>query len=168
MDIRILTKDDASNYLAIRHRAVKEEPESFLPTYEEERQKDVDTYEEMLADALSKTYGVFDNHELVGVTTVVQNGHEKMKHIAQIVGVYLAPEHRGKGYSKAMFERIVNDARQNDELEQLRLSVVDTMVPAIKLYERMGFEILCPDPKVMKMPDGKYLNELQMICFLTS
>lgn len=166
MNIRILTAADAQAYLHIRHRAVKEEPESFLPTYEEEQQKDITAYEEMLRDPLSTTYGLFFDDELVGITTLVQHGYEKMKHIAQIVGVYLAPEHRGKGFSKALFKHVVEDARKHEDLEQLRLSVVDTMVPAIKLYESMGFEILCPDPKVMKMADGKYLNELQMICFL--
>lgn len=166
MNIRTLTHSDADAYLQIRYRAVKEEPESFLPTYEEEQQRDIAAYEDMLRDPLSTTYGLFVDDELVGVTTLIQHGYEKMKHIAQIVGVYLAPEQRGQGFSKALFEYVVDDAKKHPELEQLRLSVVDTMVPAIKLYERSGFEILCPDPKVMKMPDGKYLNELQMICFL--
>lgn len=166
MDIRKLTANDASAYLTIRHRAVREEPESFSPTFEEEQKKDVAVYEQHLSNPFTTTYGIFDNGELVGVTTLEQNPYEKMKHLAQIVGVYLAPEHRGKGYSKGLFQFVVNDARKNPQLEQLRLSVVDSMIPAVRLYERMGFEILCHDPKVMKMPDGHYLNELQMICFL--
>lgn len=166
MDIRKLTAADARAYLSIRHRAVLEEPESFSPTIEEEQKKDVAVYEQQLSNPLTATYGIFDNGELVGVTTLEHNPYEKMKHLAQIVGVYLAPEHRGKGYSKALFQFVIDDAHANPQLEQLRLSVVDSMMPAIRLYERAGFEILCHDPKVMKMPDGHYLNELQMIYFL--
>lgn len=46
MDIRKLTANDASAYLTIRHCAVREEPESFSPTFEEEQKKDVAVYEQ--------------------------------------------------------------------------------------------------------------------------
>ncbi|WP_248278574.1 hypothetical protein [Bacillus sp. DNRA2] len=61
MYIRLLTASDAELYWNLRLQALKQSPESFLITYDEELQQEnpINKYAETLQNENRYTYGVF-------------------------------------------------------------------------------------------------------------
>ena len=70
------------------------------------------------------------------------------------------PKFRGKGLSRKIIEKIFEDARLMN-VESVELSVNMEQIPAIKLYESLGFETVEEIPNVM-MGDGNEYNEIEM------
>lgn len=61
---------------------------------------------------------------------------------AQIAGVYTAPEHRGRGVARRALGRLCRELLRQHA--SLTLYVNDTNIPALRLYERLGFVTHCP------------------------
>jgi ribosomal protein S18 acetylase RimI-like enzyme len=80
--------------------------------------------------------------------------------------MYVAPEVRGQGIGQQLVEAAIARARQTPELEQLFLNVVTTNAAARALYQRVGFEPFGIIPHAMKLRDGRYLDEEQMVYWL--
>lgn len=59
--------------------------------------------------------------------------------ICELKRLFVLEEHRGRGISKVLMERILKEARERG-YEKIRLDTLDTMKPAIGLYRSVGFE----------------------------
>ncbi|MEO0549853.1 MAG: GNAT family N-acetyltransferase [Pseudomonadota bacterium] len=59
--------------------------------------------------------------------------------------LYVAPEHRGKGVNRRVLDHLFAWARAND-LPEIHLTVYPGNEPAIKAYEKVGF-----DPYILEM-----------------
>lgn len=79
---------------------------------------------------------------------IVGSGYVKMKkskpfqkfgHHAYIGFMYVKPEHRGKGISQIIMDRLLAWSRSNDLLE-VRLDVYEGNAPAIRAYGKAGYE----------------------------
>ena len=57
---------------------------------------------------------------------------------AELHNIAITPEHRGKGASKLLMDRLISDAKKSAEV--IFLEVRANNAPAIGLYERYGFE----------------------------
>lgn len=81
------------------------------------------------------TYYVVEEADIVagylGVWTILDEGH--------ITNVAVSPEYRGKGYGVALVEHLKEDALSKN-VKWLTLEVRVSNTPAIKLYEKLGFE----------------------------
>jgi putative acetyltransferase len=58
--------------------------------------------------------------------------------LAELKRLYIVPEARGKGLATTMCQQILDDAKEIG-YEKVCLDTLDRMVPAVKLYESMGF-----------------------------
>lgn len=58
----------------------------------------------------------------------------------QITNVAVHPDHRGRGYGKAVLSLLLEEAMQREDCEQISLEVRVSNVDAIGLYGRLGFE----------------------------
>ena len=83
---------------------------------------------------LGSYFGIFDNHALVAVT----GERMKMNDYTEVSAVVTHPQHTGKGYAKRLVAHVVN--RIFDEGKTPILHVADTNLPAIRLYEKLGFK----------------------------
>jgi GNAT superfamily N-acetyltransferase len=73
--------------------------------------------------------------------------------------VWVAPEHRGRGIAQALLERLIGWARERGAA-RMELGVTAGDSPAVRLYERLGFEA---NGAPVPMPDRKgRLAEQQM------
>jgi len=166
MEIRRLGAQDAEIYLTIRLKALRNNPEAFGSSFEEEKDRPVEMYGQRLESDDSYTYGAFQNNQLVGTVTLIKEKYVKFRHRANIVGMYVAPESRGAGIGRLLLVEAINQAKTIGEIEQLILSVVTTNEPAKKLYTSLGFEVFGTEKRALKLDERSYLDEHHMVLFL--
>jgi len=167
MKIRLLTKEDAESYLAVRLEGLKENPEVFSTTLDDIIVKDdpIGYKAKFLDKASDYTLGAFtDEGDLVGVATLETSEKEKSVHKGKIVAVYVSPKSRGLGAGRKLIDEIIHLAKELD-LEQIMLDVVSGNEPAIKLYEKIGFETFAKTPNDLKYND-EYWDQDHMIMYL--
>lgn len=63
---------------------------------------------------------------------------ERGPHLAELKRLYIVPEARGKGLATTMCQEILHIAKEIG-YEKVCLDTLDRMVPAVKLYESLGF-----------------------------
>lgn len=171
MHIRQLKQEDAGEYWSIRLRALKECPESFGASYEEEKDKPLSSIAQKLKESCEPTdsgffLGCFDEYnKLTGIVRLFREEREKLRHRATIVAMYVAPEARSKGVGKALIVEALNRAKEMKGLEQVYLGVVITNTEARKLYRSCGFEVYGVEKNSLKLCD-KYLDEELMVYML--
>ncbi|HEV2148803.1 MAG TPA: GNAT family N-acetyltransferase [Longimicrobiaceae bacterium] len=137
--IRVLDAGDAPVYVELRLRALREHPEAFATSYEEERARS-------LAEAARKvapgpehvTLGAFDGDRLVGMATLVRPGKAKMRHRASIAAMYVAPEAQGRGLGRALLDRALAVAGEWG-VSEVSLMVTVGNDAARSLYAGAGF-----------------------------
>jgi len=157
-EIRVLSPADVNQFLPLRLRALKEEPESFGMSYQEA----IKTPPEQAAQRLqtnddSFVLGALCPH-LVGMVGYFRETGLKRRHKGTIWGMYVVPEARGLGLAKALMEAAIERARTISDLEQLQISVVTTNEIARKLYRSLGFVSYGIELGALKIAD-KYLDE---------
>ncbi len=142
MIIRRLSPADAAAYRRVRLRGLRENPEAFGSSYGEEARRPV----KMFAGRLERTratwaFGAFEGRRLVGVLSLIRAERRKERHKAEIVGMYVDPAARRKGIGRALLGRAVKTARTLPGLRRVRIAVVESNRPALRLYESEGFKI---------------------------
>lgn len=168
MNIRKLSVADAESYWALRLQSLKQSPESFLMTYEEELQIEnpVQIYSEKIKSNNRYTYGAFVNDELIGVVTLQLETPLKIRHKANILAMFVSQKHRGLKIGRLLMQHLIENAKLL-ELEQLHLTVVSTNIAAKNLYTSLGFSRYGLEEKALKL-SGQYWDEEHMVLFLTS
>ena len=161
MKLRLLTKDDADLYFALRLRALKEEPEAFGGSYEETKVMNRDEIESRLECSDNAfVYGAFDPR-LVGMIGFFRRKGIKARHKGCVWGMYTVSEARGRGIGRALMDALIVRAKQLPDIEEILLSVVTSNNAALQFYESVGFEQYGIEKGALKL-DGKYLDEILM------
>jgi RimJ/RimL family protein N-acetyltransferase len=169
MEIRELTGADASDYLALRLRGLREDPGSFGSSYEEERYRTVEEMAERMRSAPQRgefALGAFHGNQLVGMVTFIRAPKRKIHHLGTVFGAYIAPEARGKGYGRRLMTALIERARALDGLEQIALSVLVPNPAAQELYRSLGFEVFGLQRRSVKLDGGDYRDEEFMALML--
>jgi ribosomal protein S18 acetylase RimI-like enzyme len=164
--VRALTPDDAAALQALRLAALRESPDAFGSTYEEEADTPLATIAERLrdgeADRSSFILGALDadgGDRLVGLAACFRQRARKERHRATVGGMYVAPEVRGRGIGAQLLDAVVVRARARwPELEQLTLTVVPTSAAARALYLSRGFRSFGVAPRALKEGDHRYAD----------
>jgi ribosomal protein S18 acetylase RimI-like enzyme len=89
--------------------------------------------------------GVYSQDELVGSMVLL---FRKNTRSARVYSVAVSASHRGRGIARRLMDQAECEARARACL-RIRLEVRTDNVPAIKLYERLGF-------KAVRMKSGYY------------
>lgn len=135
MQIERLSTNDWQRLKAVRLRALADAPDAFGSTLAgAERYRDSDWRQQL--DNLA-TYvavqGAFDVGMVRGIADPDSAGD------ALLLSMWVAPEARGRGAGEALVSAVVDWASAAGH-HRLLLDVADGNAPAIRLYERMGFE----------------------------
>lgn len=166
LKVRTLTVDDADEYRALRLRALREEPEAFGSSWEEESARPPEMAIARLQATNQVAFGGFDDHgNLAGMVWLLRHDGIKSRHKADVISMYVASEVRGQGLGRMLLEAAIARARETPGLEQLLLAVVTTNAAAHKLYRSLGFEPYGREPLALKLGD-RYLDEEMMVLFL--
>ena len=109
--IRRLTPTDAAPLRQLRLDALRETPEAFGSSYEEEHTLTLDDIRAWVAtDIENAMFGVFIDGALAGMTGVGRQHRLKMRHKAQIWSVYVAPAARGRGLARRLILAATDNA----------------------------------------------------------
>ena len=111
LNIRALTEDDAGDFRRLRLRALKEHPDAFGSSYEEESALSLETVAARMRRTAESphafTLGAYREGELVGMVGFYREQREKMRHKATIWGMYVPSEEQGKGIGRALLTEAV-------------------------------------------------------------
>lgn len=170
MLIRALTESDAKQFWNLRLRSLKESPEAFGASYEEE----VNTPIDKLISRFSSDFilpleenfilGVFnENNYMVGVVGFRRERSKKLRHKASVWGMYVVPELRQTGIGKLLLTELLNKAKSLDGIEQVNLSVVSSNIKAKGLYSSLGFKTYGLEKNALKV--GKQYFDDDLMAF---
>ena len=166
MEIRRLAAPDAPAYRPLRLRALREHPEAFTSSYEENADLALADTERRLASTVTTMWGAFDGDTLFGAVGLDRETRLKNRHKASLVAMYVAPEHAGRGAGRALVDALLREAR-GEGLELLVLTVTEGNSGATRLYERAGFRSFGIEPRAIKVGPTYYAKN-HMVLDLTA
>ncbi|QSN64141.1 GNAT family N-acetyltransferase [Caballeronia sp. M1242] len=162
MLVRQLTRFDASSFVSLRLAGLKECPASFASSYEEEAGRSLHDVEKQLAAERGEgVFGSFDETRLVGVAGLGREHPRKLSHKAFVWGVYVAPEMRGRGISRALIVELIRFAQLRSDITQINLTVNAKNELALRLYKSLGFEPFGIERNSL-LVDGCFHDEVHM------
>jgi GNAT superfamily N-acetyltransferase len=154
MEIIQLTPRDAAVYQELRLCALQESPAAFGSTYAEEVDRPLEVIEKRLADPRNHMFGAFDaDGQLVGMATLRREERVRSEHKAFLFGMYVLPEHRRQGISRALLEAVISRA-EGVGIRQVNLTVNSRNRAAVLLYESCGFERFGLERDAFRIGDG--------------
>jgi RimJ/RimL family protein N-acetyltransferase len=164
MEIRFLTPDDAPEYRRLRLEMLEGEPRAFSSSVEEHQMLSMDELRRRIGSVEEDQFmvGAFNDGRLLGVVGFHREKGLKTRHKGRIWGVYVAPEKRGHGHARKMFQTILQRASTIAGLEQILLSVAAAQTAAFRLYQSLGFESWGCEPRGLRVGD-EYIDEHYMI-----
>lgn len=99
--------------------------------------------------------------KIIGDMEVRAGSYKKTAHIGTL-GIAIIDEYRSVGLGSAFFHVMLDNIRQNTDLEILRLSVFSKNKPAIALYKKFGFQIEGTLKNSFKLEEDRYEDEILM------
>jgi len=162
MRIAQLAPADAAAFQALRLRDLAECPTAFASSYEEECDTPIAAVAERLAPRADGTIlGAFMARDLVGVVGVRREEPRKLSHKAYMWGMYVALHARKAGVGRALVRHALSYARTQLHVRRVNLGVNALNVPALSLYEGLGFKRIGFEPCFMLI-DGEPQDEIHM------
>ncbi len=154
LNIRVLSPADATAFRALRLRALKEHPDAFTSSFEEEQHKPLALSEARLAPSgREKFWGAWTEDgggELVGMVGLDRDPRRHCQHKGTVVAMYVAPAWTGRGLGHALLAALLQEARSLG-LERLVLTVTRGNQAAEQLYQRVGFVTFGVEPGAIKV-----------------
>lgn len=150
--IRPIEAGDIPSYKALRLEMLELHPEAFGGSVEETKAMS----EEDLLAWLDKSmvYGAFENSALIGTAAFYTVNNLKSRHQGRLFGVYIRPEHRGKGIAHKLMEAVLDHAK--GLVKQIHTCVTTTNDSALRLYQKFGFEVYGTEPRGICLGDHCY------------
>jgi RimJ/RimL family protein N-acetyltransferase len=157
--VRRLLGSDAVTYRELRLEGLREHPEAFGASWEDEASQSLDWFAERF-----ERNAVFDGGPpnvpvLNGVAGFFVPHGVKQRHKGILWGMFVRVEARGTGLGTSLVACVLEHAAQ--VVEEVRLTVVASNTAAVRLYARAGFEQYGLERRALKVGD-QYHDELLM------
>jgi RimJ/RimL family protein N-acetyltransferase len=155
----------AEAYQALRLRGLRDHPEAFTSSFEEDQGRPLSVSRSRLTASADLPhdafFGAWQAQQLLGVVGLQGRYRMKERHTATVVGTFVPSEWRGLGVGHALMQALLEHARACPDLRQLDLTVTEGNDPARCLYERLGFSTwgICPEAVLV---GGVYAGKVHM------
>jgi RimJ/RimL family protein N-acetyltransferase len=141
MDIREITRDDASNFASLTQQVEKESDFMLFEPGErkitpEQQFKRIEAIEQ---EENSTIFIVEETNKLVAYMVVIGGFASRNKHSAYLV-IGVLKEFSGRGIGTKLFEKLHKWTIEH-KIHRLELTVMNHNERAISLYKKVGFEI---------------------------
>ncbi len=157
--VELLNSNHLLSWKKLRIEALQNAPESFGSAYEEEITYSENDWESGLKK--SDIFGAFVNDKLVGSAGFYTLNMLKQKHKGVLFGMYITPQHRGKGIANTLVETVILHAQSR--VMQLHATCVTSNTSAIELYQKHGFKIYGTEPRALKIGNHFYDEHLMIL-----
>jgi ribosomal protein S18 acetylase RimI-like enzyme len=164
--IRKLQPHESAIYREVRLACLKNAPDYFGSTYEEEVLHPKIFFETYIETASPDhvIFGAFDAERLIGITGFNRMARQRASHRGEVVQVYVDPNYRGQNIGEKLLRRVLEYGFTLDGIEQIQLSVIASNQTAIRLYEKLGFKTFGVQPRYFKAGDT-YMDQQFMQLF---
>lgn len=161
IEILSLKPEDWQQYRELRLRALKEEPQAYGSSYEENAKHAGSYWRERLEDTVRTdtqwlVFAKMDG-DLVGMVGAFA---EKESDNAHVIAVYVVPEARGKGVSKLLMKELLARIKTNEKIKNIVVDVNPDQEAALNLYKKSGFQVV--KEYKMILGDGKEHDVFQL------
>ena len=168
LTLRQVRPEDARAMLDYLERTSAET--HFMVRLPEEVTFSLEEEQALLADCLSSDRRImlaaFDGDCIVGNVAISPAGERyKIRHRANL-GIAIVQEYCNCGLGSILMREGITFAGEAG-YEQAELGVFADNAPAIHLYHKCGFWDTGRIPRAFHLPDGSYIDEIQMVKFLT-
>ncbi len=160
--IRRLIADDLSLYKAIRLESLETCSEAFGNDLAIEAARSDRAFTLDLSDSL--VLAAFIDGEVAGMVGARQGRGVKLRHKANIWGMYVRPRFRRRGIATMLLHEVIEIAPST--VEQVALSVVSTNRDATRIYLQSGFVVYGVERNSLKISPGAYRDEELYVRFL--
>jgi RimJ/RimL family protein N-acetyltransferase len=156
--VRRLEAQDAMIYRDLRLEGLKNQPEAFGSSWEDESGKPDAWWVERL-ETSTVFGGWIDASPLLGVAGFHAHAASKLRHKAVLWGMYVRIEGRGTGLAGRLVQRVIEHARPL--VEEICLTVVASNIAGKRLYSAAGFEPYGIERRALKIGE-EYFDEVLM------
>jgi ribosomal protein S18 acetylase RimI-like enzyme len=164
-DVRVVRLDasHAGRYRDLMLRAYAQAPDAFTSTPEEREREPESWWVKRIADPAGSgvAFGGFAGEELVGTVALEFSAKPKTRHKAHLIGMFVAPEARGRGAARLLLEAALAFCRTRVEVTSVTLTVTQGNEPALALYRAAGFRAFGVEPMALRTAEG-YLAKVHM------
>ena len=145
----------------MRLEALQSEPAAFSSSYEETLAWSDEDWQRRLGDARRMHLLARAQRQPIGIVGGYLGSDDGDESVAQIFGMYVRSEHRGKGIGRLLLTSLIDRLSAFPQIATIRLWVTQTQDPARALYESMGFQVVGKAEVGIVVDDRQY-DELIM------
>jgi ribosomal protein S18 acetylase RimI-like enzyme len=167
MHITNIQRGQADAFWKLRLEALKNHPEAFGSSYEEQVHTPMSEVESRINEEPDNyILGAFtEAGELVGMAGFRREQGMKVRHKGMVWGVYVSSTHRGQGIAKMLMQEILRRGKEIEGLRLIQLTVVTANTAAAAWYKGLGFVSYGLEKEAL-MVQGKAYDEEMMVYFL--
>lgn len=160
--MRRLGPDDAAQMHALRREALVANPFAFGSAPADDRFRTLEAATAALGPADDHAiYGAFVDERLVGMAGIMREARAKSRHMANIWGMYVAPDDRGRGVGRELLDAVVAHARGWPGVVMVELSATEAAEAALRMYVSAGFRAWGREPRSLYW-EGRYVDQTFM------
>jgi len=157
MQIRRLLPDDAPAYRTLMLRGYRHHPDAFTSSYAERAAQPADWWAWRLLpgdQSAERVFGALEGGHLIGAAGWRRETRQKAAHRAELFGMVVVPDARGRGVGRAIVDAILADMLATPGVLTVTLTVTEGNVEAERLYGRCGFERCGVEPMAVRVGEG--------------
>jgi ribosomal protein S18 acetylase RimI-like enzyme len=151
-----LRVEDADRFVRFRRRMLQEAPWAFSASLDDDTALDPAALRDYLSrddraifaipSAGEPGAGAPAAAELLAAVGLIRAEPEKYDHRSRIWGLYVDPDHRGRGFARAVLTAALDLARSWPGVDYVDLGVSENAPDALHLYRSLGFQVWGREP----------------------
>lgn len=149
---------DAVSFRELRLSALQDNPLAFSQDYQRALSQPPKYWEDTLTHHSDDATIFLAEHKqmLIGMTGIMRGGSPKLRHAGTVWGVYVRPEWRGLHIAEELIKACLVWAKTR-RIVIAKLGVAAQNTPAVRCYQRCGFEVYGTEPRALCL-EGKYYD----------
>lgn len=138
--IRSLNIDDLDAFIQIRQDSLRLDPKSFGADSDKPLDQEVTASRLKAKNDEDFILAHFEEGKILGLMGFRRYQRNKICHKGMVWGVFVYPEHRGKGIANQLMIKLIEKAKTIEGLKKISLSAIHTSVASRSLYLKHGFK----------------------------
>lgn len=155
--VGVLKKTEWKAYRDMWLKALKEAPEAFASTFEDQEKISDEEWRERLNAVISEQDGIvifaIVNEKPIGMIGCYFEDNPKFSHIATIWGAYVEPDYRKIGVATLLANELIKRLQDIERIIKIKTYSITNAHLAVNVYKNFGFEIVGISKKELKIKD---------------